>query len=98
MTAWVPSLSSDINKEDQEQLRAFIQEGMENNSYVSDDVIKVTYVGERGEGGDVGDGGSNNPANQQQWLYPNAMTIREDGGPLPPPILQSNAPGYCYIW
>ena len=42
--------------------------------------------------GDGGGSGIISTANQQQWLYPNAMTIREDGGrPPPPPMLQTNA-------
>ena len=41
--------------------------------------------------GDGGGSGIISTANQQQWLYPNAMTIRDGGGPPPPPMLQTNA-------
>ncbi|KAL3762772.1 hypothetical protein ACHAW5_000208 [Stephanodiscus triporus] len=46
MTAWLPSSNSDAVQTEAELLE-FIESGMKSDSYTSDDVVKVAYVGTR---------------------------------------------------
>ena len=55
MTAWLPdSSTADDTAQVESQLLSFIENGMVSDLYVSDDVVKVAYVGDRED--DVEDG------------------------------------------
>ena len=55
MTAWLPdSSTADDTAQAETELLSFIEEGMVSDMYVSDDVVKVAYVGDRED--DVEDG------------------------------------------
>ena len=55
MTAWLPdSSTADDTAQVESELLSFIEDGMVSDMYVSDDVVKVAYIGDREE--DVEDG------------------------------------------
>jgi len=55
MTAWIPdSSTADDTTQVESELLSFIENGMISDMYVSDDVVKVAYVGDRED--DVDDG------------------------------------------
>ena len=47
MTMWLPPDSSSTAKEVESEILSYIENGMTNDMYVSDDIIKVAYVGPR---------------------------------------------------
>jgi len=51
MTAWIPdSSTADDTAQVESELLSFIENGMISDMYVSDDVVKVAYVGDREDG------------------------------------------------
>ena len=64
MTAWLPdSTTTDGTAQVESELLSFIEDGMISDSYVSDDVVKVAYVGDRED--DVEDGSPQDGADTQ---------------------------------
>ena len=49
MTAWVPNSSKSDAANVEAEILSYIENGMMSDTYISDDIVKVSYVGERDE-------------------------------------------------
>lgn len=49
MTAWVPNSSKSDAANVEAEILSYIEHGMMSDTYISDDIVKVSYVGERDE-------------------------------------------------
>ena len=49
MTAWVPNSSKSDAANIEAEILSYIENGMMSDTYISDDIVKVSYVGERDE-------------------------------------------------